>query len=622
MSYASLMKIGSKKFSFVAVVAMLASVVPMAHGAIADTPMEDEQYAAPITQDRGEMVLKIDPNFADAFHDNISVLEGEDATGDKFCSSTSDAACASAKGYRFSAVLGPCTAAVTVDCIESITGTSANGTVATGVFKQQFPLRGITDYTGSPSEGVPSGGTPSLWTLSGLPHGFGADYEVAVQISGSKVNGDALKPQRSFSAVITPVSVLQTNCDPLRDGAQCRDKWVADVGPDGRTGKNFWSTSHDESQGYLCRSWSEDQKCTLQHAFPVGARFTVKVRLSTSPSGWLHGRLQDPVASILTANKVTTVSVTAGSVQVPTVTGIGQFADLPAPVQESYSKTCLRKRCGTARGQDATDEFIANNPMTQRQVIQAPSAFSPEAFEQINLWSKYVGDKAAAMPSIWSVRTLSESEMQNAPKCIKDGVGVTGIVSTNASAYSEGPPSFDKEESTLNYKVSAMHYEKDGVTPFSGKYSLILRSDIAECLYGITDTSAKSTIDVRGEDGAAKTASSSFTLANGWFTFTATGFGHSAPTIKVKLTGKKLNAVKKGSVTSRSTLLKISRAEYVSTSKWSIQVSTPTVCKVSGTGIKNLAKGTCKMVVSITPKASKTVPKPKTVGTKISLVVS
>ena len=616
------MNIALKRISLVAVVALVTCMVPMARGASAGASLEDEQYGAPMTQDRGEMVFQIDPNFADDFHDNISVLTAVDSTGEKFCTSTSEGVCATASEYQFSAVLGPCSAAVTVDCIESVSGTSANGTASNGVFKQQFPIRGITDYTGSPSEGVPSGGTPSLWTLDGVPHGYGNDYEVAVQISGSKVNGDALKPPRSFSAVITPVSIFQTDCNPLTSGAQCRDKWVEDVLPNGRTAKNFWSDSYDEHMGYLCRSWNGDQKCTLQHAFPVGARFTVKVRLSASPSGWLHGRLQDPTASIVRANNVTTVTVTAGSVKVPTVVGIGQFANLPAPVQESFTKTCYKKRCGTARGQDATDDFIANNPMTQRQVIQSPSAYSPEAFEQIKLWSEYVGNKAVAMPSLWSVRTLSDDEMKNAPKCIKNGVGVTGIVATNASAYSEGPPSFNKEESTLNYKVAAMHYEKDGVTPFVGKYSLVLRSDIAECLYGITASSARSTIDVRGEEGEAKTASSSFTLANGWFTFSASGFGHSAPTVKVKLTGKKLNAVKKGSVTSRTTLLKISQATYVSTSKWSIRVSTPKICKVSGTGIKNLAKGTCKMVVSITPKASKTVSKPKTTNTKVSLIVS
>jgi hypothetical protein len=612
-----------KKFSLMLVVALVASMVPMAHGAIAIPSLEDEQYGAPMTQDRGEMVFQIDPNFADNFHDNISVLTAIDSTGEKFCTSTSDAVCATANEYQFSAVLGPCNAVVKIDCIESVSGTSANGTATNGVFRQQFPSSGITDYTGSPSEGVPSGGTPSLWTLDGIPHGYGNDYEVAVQISGSKVNGDALKPPRSFSAVITPVSVFQTDCDPLTEGAQCRDKWMPDVLPDGRTGKNFWAAGWDEHMGYLCRSWSDDQKCTLQHAFPVGARFAVKVRLSTSPSGWLHGRLQDPVASIFRANKVTTVTVTAGSIKVPTVVGIGQFADLPAPIQESFTKTCFQKRCGTARGQDATDEFIANNPMTQRQVIQSPSAYSPEAFEQIKLWSSYVGDKAVAMPSLWSVRTLSDEEMQNAPACVKKGVGVTGIVSTNASAYSEGPPSFNKATSTLNYKVAAMHYEKDGVTPFNGQYSLVLRSDIAECLYGVEDFAVESTVSVTGEDGAKKTAETNFGFTNGWFTFTAKGFGHSAPTVKVKLTRSYAKILKGRSISVAAAALKNGiKIPSGATVRVVVAASSKNKCSVTNQRtVKAKSKGTCLLSVYVTPKKTKAVPKPKTKPNTVKIVI-
>jgi len=615
------MNLVRKKFSLVAVVALVACMVPMAHLASADTPVEDEQFAPHITGARGEMVFQLLDG--SDLHDNVSVLTGRsDSTGEKLCTTTTDAACAS--GYQFRAVLSPCESATAVDCIESFSGTAADGTAVAGVFKQHFPLHGLTDYTGSVADGVPSGGTPGLWTLAGLPHGFGNDYEVTVQVSGSKVDGDALKPPRAFNATVTPVSMFRTGCNLTTStlAGTCRATYMEQILGNGKTGVSFASPAFDQDHGYHCRSWGEDQNCTLQHAFPAGAKFSVKVRLSTSPSGWLHGRMQDPVASIDRVNNVTTVNISASPTKVPLVVGEGQWATLPTTIQDAYTKACLNVRCGTKRGLDDPTNPATPFTMDQRQIIMSPNAFSTDAFDGIKLWAGYMKDTASVMPSAWSVHTLSDSEMQNAPDCIKNGVGVTGIVSTNASAYSEGPPSFDKATSTLNYKVAAMHYEKDGVTPFSGQYSLILRSDIAECLYGITDTSAQAAIDVSGEDGVAKTASSSFTLANGWFTFTAKGFTHSAPTIKVKLTGKKLNAVKKGSVTSRKSLLKISKATYVSTSKWSIRVSTPKVCKVSGTGIKNLAKGTCKMVVSITPKASKTMPRPKTTNTKISLIVS
>ncbi|CAB4368284.1 unannotated protein [freshwater metagenome] len=615
------MNMAIKKLSLIAAIALVASMVPMAHGVGAATSTEDEQFAPVITGERGEMVFQIDPNFADDFHDNVSVLSGTDATGEKICSSTSDAACASGNGYRFSAVLGPCSTTITVDCIESVTGTSATGTVANGVFSKHFPLRGLTDFTGSPSEGVPSGGTPSLWTLDGLTHGgLGTDYEVAVQISGSKVNGDALKPPRSFSATITPVTIKQTDCPPA--DTLCRNGWVADTGPDGKATKNFNSAAWDQDHGYYCRSWGENENCTLSHAFPAGAKFAVKVRLSTSPSGWLHGRLQDPTASIDRANNVTTVNVSASPLKVPIIVGTGQFADLPAPIQDSYTKTCLNRRCGTKRGMD--DPTVTPLTMAQRQIIQTPSPYSPEAFEQIKLWTGYLKDKASAMPSLWSVRTLSDREMENAPSCIKDGVGVTGIVATNATAYSEGPPSFDKDTSSLNYKVAAMHFEKDGVTPFAGQYSLVLRSDIAECLYGVTEASAQSTISVTGEDGAVKTATSAFTLANGWFTFSATGFSHSAPTIKVKLTKSFAKILKGRSISVAKAALKNGiKIPSGATVRVVVSSSSKKKCSVSGQRtVKAIAKGTCLLSISVTPKKTKAVPRPKTKRSTVKIVIS
>jgi hypothetical protein len=224
----------------------------------------------------------------------------------------------------------------------------------------------------------------------------------------------------------------------------------------------------------------------------------------------------------------------------------------------------------------AEEKLAADFGYSKGTVMADPA--QPEIFDYVNYWRLYLKDIASQSTTSWGIESTTWSSDNS---CLRDKTRVLGIVATNASAYSEGPPSFDKETSTLNYKVAAMHYEKDGVTPFNGQYSLVLRSDIAECLYGVTEDSAKSTISVTGEDGAVKAASSAFTLANGWFTFTANGFTHSAPTVKVKLTSTtKQGLAKKGTVTSRTALLKIGKLKYPSTSKWLVRVSTPKICKV------------------------------------------
>ena len=163
-----------KKIPFVAVVALLASVMSITNAAFASSSLEDEQFPSQFSSAAGLHGFEL--NEVSGLRDNVSVLIGSDSTGQRICSSTAVAPCSSSAGYSFRAVLGPCTDVVTVDCIEGMTGTLTDGTSVAGVFKQYFPLQGVTDFVGSPTEGVPSGGPPSLWTLAGVPHNFGSRW--------------------------------------------------------------------------------------------------------------------------------------------------------------------------------------------------------------------------------------------------------------------------------------------------------------------------------------------------------------------------------------------------------------------------------------------------------------
>jgi hypothetical protein len=242
------------------------------------------------------------------------------------------------------------------------------------------------------------------------------------------------------------------------------------------------------------------------------------------------------------------------------------------------------------------------------------------------------------------MRTLSYEEMTKSPKCIAEGTGVTGIVATNATLYSEGPPSFDSATSTLNYKVAAPHFEKDGKTEFKGRYDLILRSDIAKCLYNLDDSPVTSEVAVVDEAGASKTATTSMTQADGWFKFSAVGYTHSAPTVKTKLLQTKA-AVAAPAVTVPATAPKviakprvkrgktITAASIAKTVKLRIPKGAKVVTKISAKSkkvcsllrantVKALKKGNCAVSIAVTPKKSKKVPKPKTTRKSVTVVVS
>lgn len=579
--------------------------------------VEDEQIPSALVSTSGFHGFEL--NEISGLRNNVSVLTTETSTGKRLCTSATAAPCDGANGYSFKAVLGPCTQPVTVDCIESVNTVSSSGSTA-GVFKEYFPASSPNAYTGSPSEGVPSGKSPSLWTFANLPHAFGSDYQVTVEVTGMKTNGDALKPLRTFFVNITPVSIYQTSCDPQYNGT-CMDEYVEET-TNGTTQVKFRGAAADQDGGYRCQNWGENAKCALKHAFPANARFAIKVRLSTTPTGWLHGRMKDPKASITRADNVTNVLIEADPVKVPTVSTGAQWGSLPASVQQWFIDNCPNS-CGTR-----IPGSLSNSP-NSRNAISNPAAFSESSFSQLKLWTNVIQDKATSVPSVWNVRTLSYSEMAKAPKCISDGTGVTGIVATNSTLYAEGPPAFDSTTSTLNYKVAAPHYEKDGSTEFKGTYDLILRSDIAKCLYGFDDATSTSKVEVTAEDGSAKPVTTSMSVADGWFKFAASGFTFSAPTVKVSLIRPtpafKVPTLKKGKTRTVSSVAKAYGLAIPAraTVKVSVSAKSKKICKVnSNQTIRAVAKGSCVMKISVTPKPTTKVKKPKTKSKTVTIKIT
>ena len=112
--------------------------------------------------------------------------------------------------------------------------------------------------------------------------------------------------------------------------------------------------------------------------------------------------------------------------------------------------------------------------------------------------------------------------------------GLKGIVTTNSVAYSAGPPEY--KDGSLNYQVSSPHFNPDGTTPFKGTYNLVMRSDVARCIYGFSKAPIKASISVLSSEGANDVATTVANEKDGWLYLSANNFQFSSPTIKVKLT--------------------------------------------------------------------------------------
>ena len=105
---------------------------------------------------------------------------------------------------------------------------------------------------------------------------------------------------------------------------------------------------------------------------------------------------------------------------------------------------------------------------------------------------------------------------------------------TNATNYLSGPPVFDKENGTLDYKVAAPHFLPSG-KEFQGTYDLIINSKTARCLYGFSDAPVQATVSVVSADGTQQTTTTVVREANGWLYLAAKGFTFSSPTLRITM---------------------------------------------------------------------------------------
>ncbi|MFM8841780.1 MAG: hypothetical protein ACKOFU_03580, partial [Actinomycetota bacterium] len=282
-----------------------------------------------------------------------------------------------------------------------------------------------------------------------------------------------------------------------------------------------------------------DSLCANRRAMPEDLGFKLVLRLSTSPSGWLHGRLGDGNLSIASLNKDGGVrlSIAGTTVRVPSLGFAYPWSEIPTDVQAKYlsGEFTNQSKLPTIGCRWCSDDPLINT------LTSNPFAYGPDAFQELEAWIGTRKDRADADLNTWSVRSLSETEMEGATGCFAKKGQINGFVSTNATVYSAGPPKF--VGGTLDYQVAAPHFRSDG-EELLGRYRLIVRSDVARCVYGFTKAPISGRVSVTSSNGSSQIATTSVVERSGWISLSADNFTFSNPVIKVKLQQKKVSSTK------------------------------------------------------------------------------
>ena len=445
------------------------------------------------------------------------------------CTSIADSNCANAHSVWYNAIFKVCQNNADSNCVVGVTAVR-NGIEIPGTFAEYYPEKNKFNFKGDAALKVPDGDLPSLWTFNGLNHQGGDKFMVYANYSHFSNyysgNQQSLEPQQ-FSAGIFAVSkekVLNTPEFFVKTGK-------ADV-----LGKATWWNGAN----YGCQSTGPNGECAMAWPLPNDVRFKLEIRTSIPITTFMHGRLLDPSITVSNdSQKRQVFKIEAGAVSVPVLNTWVKNTDMPAALHDYlYSMPTWGGFFIYIDGQGGSRDNV--------QLLQHFNNYNEESFKEYLWWLEVAKDKSVGSKTMWIARTLSGSEIYSAGQqvrnCIQSTPTLTGMVTTNAGMYISSPPTFNVATQSLDYKVSAPHFDEKGGANI-GNYNLVLSSATARCIYGFSSAPISANVSVISSDGTTQVATTVVKEKDGWLYLSAAGYGYSNPTVRVKLTQEATPAV-------------------------------------------------------------------------------
>ena len=424
----------------------------------------------------------------------------DDGTSQRTCKNLSDPECSASKADYIGAdaVLKVCSSSSDNNCVVRLEMSGEDG-----VFHQANFVRSTIgmNFPANSARGFMGATTPSLWSLPQVPSASGTtDYAVIVRADTRMDWQDGQFKTYGFIASVRPYRAKTGNYESAY-------QFTTDKNFQGESGSGIGVGGHN----YEC-AWSEDGTCGVLQDFAPNTRVKLTVRITSEVGGWFNGRIKDPVISVVQPRSgVNEITVEAA----------------PAVVQRMFYQTSLANLTPTERS------WAGGAGTIDTGFVQWARAPEPKAFSFLSYFRNKVQDKTAGVNTFWN---FASSGSQSSNSCLGDTSKVLGIVTTNSMAYNGGTPQF--KNGFLNYEVAGLHYQPDGTTKVQGSYDLVMRSEVARCLYRFSRAPLSATISVTGS-GDKTIATTIVSEKNGWLKMAAYGFTFSKKVIKVKITKAK-----------------------------------------------------------------------------------
>ena len=523
-----------KKHSKLVLLSLLPLTILGSYTASADTaPGEQFVISNPPTNDRYTGINLADSSEAKNTNTALEAFTADGTSTDSkmltrtTCHAVGDPGCETSKYFQYNAQLGLCDSKITTDCVQSVFATDSAGRKLVGSFVENFPGDTAYTYRGDPSIGLPSGASTFIVDFPDLPHPGGTKYLVVAFMQGARGFNESQFHVEYFNSAIFAVSKVAGHYSVSHPEIQVRPDFTLQ-GRQQLVGG--WDFNQNPARLSACVQTTSNT-CLLSWPLPVNVKFGLTLKLHEKLAGWLHGRLTEAESSIVPAADGDQLFTYQGKPSVvPGIYGWFKKNNLPASLASFYSSIDPTQVNAGGFGWPANDGTSNGPDGLPYSIIKQGVGYGEGSFKEVLAWINALSDKAAYSQNVWSVHSL---QYLGSDSCLKGTDTLSGIVSTNSTMYVGEPPTFNTKDKTLDYKVVSPHYLPDG-SEFLGNYDLVIRSDVARCLYKFTLAPISATISVISANGSAQIATTAFNEQDGWIRLAARNFTFSSPTVKVQ----------------------------------------------------------------------------------------
>lgn len=374
--------------------------------------------------------------------------------------------------------------------------------------------------------GLLPGSTTSIWNSTWTHAGGSSTYLVNASVTGTafEVDGQETFVYSDLQIAVTPVEEVESI-------------YFGEVTLSTSGGSLSEINNFPEKCAYTAGTSGVDGKCGRNHNFAPNTSVAVSVRVPDTVGGFFKGRMESPSVSVAPVEGqagTQLISVSGKSAEIPRVLTSVKYCDVNGDADLDPTTPCA--------DQGAISTEITNLPeqlYSRAQFEAAPGSGTLYKDTEIDWntldfieWAKIKNsDTATSVQTLWTFSTMgSFSQLE----CLADPTIMHGIVTTNAMAYSDAPPTLDSSGS-LNYVVAGMHWMPGGIDAVQGSYNLLLNRATADCLYGELGDNPTASVTIVDDQAQEKSANLTFEIDTEWVRLSALGFEFSTNTISVNI---------------------------------------------------------------------------------------